>query len=68
MSFISRAAHFSSDATAVEDTELYVLRREDFEMLREQHRRLALHLIEALARVLAMRLSYADKELLAMQD
>jgi SulP family sulfate permease len=68
MSFISRAAHFSSDATAVEDTELYVLRREDFEMLREQHRRLAFHLIEALARVLAMRLSYADKELLAMQD
>jgi SulP family sulfate permease len=46
MSFISRAAHFSSDATAVEDTELYVLRREDFEMLREQHRRLAFHLIE----------------------
>jgi hypothetical protein len=37
-------------------------------MLREQHRRLAFHLIEALARVLAMRLSYADKELLAMQD
>jgi len=68
LSFISRASHFSSDATAVEDTELYVLRREDFEMLREQHRRLAFHLIEALARVLAMRLSYADKELLAMQD
>ena len=68
LSFISRASHFSSDATAVEDTELYVLRREDFEMLREQHRRLAFHLIEALARVLAMRLSYADKELLALQD
>ncbi|WP_300455842.1 SulP family inorganic anion transporter [Accumulibacter sp.] len=68
MSFVSRAAHFSSDAIAIEDSELYILRREDFEMLREQHRRLAFHLIEAVARVLAMRLSYADKELLAMQD
>ncbi len=67
-SFISRAAHVSADAIAMEDTELYVLRREDFEMLCEQHRRLAFHLLEAVARVLATRLSYADKELLAMQD
>ena len=68
LSFISRAAYFSADATAIEDTELYVLRREDFEMLREQHRRLAFQLLEAIARVLATRLSYADKELLAMQQ
>jgi len=68
MSFITKAARFSSDATAMEDTELYVLRRESFEMLREQHRRLAFQLIEAIARVLALRLSYADKELLAMQE
>ena len=68
LSFISRAAYFSADATAIEDTELYVLRREDFEMLCEQHRRLAFQLLEAIARVLATRLSYADKELLAMQQ
>ena len=68
MSFITHAARFSSDATATEDSEVYVLRREDFEMLREQHRRLAFQLIEGVARVLAFRLGYADRELLAMQE
>lgn len=37
-------------------------------MLCDQHKRLAFHLMEAIARVLALRLSYADKELLTMQD
>ncbi|WP_287635111.1 SulP family inorganic anion transporter [Accumulibacter sp.] len=68
MSFIRRAASFSADATAVEDTELYVLSRASFEKLCEEHKRLAFNLMEAIAQVLAMRLSYADKELLATQD
>jgi CRP-like cAMP-binding protein len=68
MSFITHAARFSTDATATEDSEVYVLRREDFEILREQHRRLAFQLIEGVARVLAFRLGYADRELLAMQE
>ena len=57
-----------NDATALEDTELYVLQREQFEVLREEHKRLACTLVEELAKVLAMRLRYADKELMAMQE
>ena len=68
LSFIRRAASFSADATAMEDSELYVLSRASFEKLCEEHRRLAFNLMEAIAQVLAMRLSYADKELLATQD
>jgi CRP-like cAMP-binding protein len=52
----------------MEDSELYVLSRASFEKLCEEHRRLAFNLMEAIAQVLAMRLSYADKELLATQD
>jgi SulP family sulfate permease len=68
LSFVTRAASFSADATALEDTSLYVLHRESFEKLSEEHRRLAFNLMEAIAKVLAMRLNYADKELLATQE
>jgi CRP-like cAMP-binding protein len=46
---------------ALEETELYVLQREQFEKLREEHKRLACHLVEAVAKVLALRLRYSDK-------
>lgn len=67
MAFLSQMTRFN-DATALEDTELYVLQREQFEILAEEHKRLALHLVEAVAKVLALRLRYADKELMAMQQ
>ncbi len=67
MAFLSQATRLN-DAVALENTELYVLQREQFEKLREEHKRLALHLVEAVAKVLALRLRYADKELMAMQD
>jgi SulP family sulfate permease len=35
---------------------------------REEHKRLACTLVEELAKVLALRLRYADKELMAMQE
>ena len=57
-----------NDATAVEDTELFVLRREQFVKLREEHRRLACTLLEQIAKALALRLRYADREIMAMQD
>ncbi len=52
----------------MEDSELFVLRREQFNRLKEEHKRLAFDLLEAVAKVLALRLRYADKELMAMQD
>jgi SulP family sulfate permease len=67
MAFLSQMTRLN-DATALEDTELYVLQREQFEVLREEHKRLACTLVEELAKVLAMRLRYADKELMAMQE
>ncbi len=67
MAFLSMMTRLN-DATALEDTELYVLQREQFEVLREEHKRLACTLVEELAKVLAMRLRYTDKELMAMQE
>ena len=67
MAFLSQMTRLN-DATALEETELYVLQREEFEVLREEHKRLACTLVEELAKVLAMRLRYADKELMAMQE
>ncbi|SBT03926.1 Sulphate transporter [Candidatus Accumulibacter aalborgensis] len=67
IAFIAGTSRFN-DATTVEDTEIFVLRREQFDRLKEEHKRLAFELLEAVAKVLAMRLRYADKELLAMQD
>ena len=68
LSFVTRGSSFTADATALEDSELYVLRRENFDRLCEEHRRLGFQLMEAIAKVLALRLSYADKELLATQS
>ena len=67
MAFLSQMTRFN-DATALEDSELFVLQREQFERLREDHKRLACHLVEAVAKVLALRLRYSDKELMAMQE
>ena len=67
IAFIAGTSRFN-DATAVEDSELFVLRREQFNRLKEEHKRLAFDLLEAVAKVLALRLRYADKELMAMQD
>jgi SulP family sulfate permease len=67
MGFLSEMTRLN-DATALEDTELFVLNREQFARIREEHKRLACELVEAVAKVLAMRLRYADKELMAMQE
>jgi SulP family sulfate permease len=67
MAFLSQMTRLN-DATALEETELFVLQREQFVKLREEHKRLACTLVEELAKVLALRLRYADKELMAMQE
>ncbi len=55
------------DAVALTDTDLFVLRREAFERLAEEHKRLAVNLLQALAQVLAMRLRYSDMEVAALR-
>jgi SulP family sulfate permease len=57
-----------NEAISQTDTDLYMLRREAFDKLKEEHRLFAHNLIEALARVLSMRLRYDDMELAALRD
>lgn len=51
-----------NDAVAATDSEFFVLSQEQFERLSEEHKKLALTLLRALARSLALRLRHADQE------
>lgn len=53
----------SADALAFADVELFVLSRVRFDAIAEEHKRLALQLLEGVARVLASRLRHTDAEL-----
>lgn len=57
----------SADAVAFTDTELYVLSRRDFDALAEEHKKLALGIMEGLASVLASRLRYTNAELRVLE-
>jgi SulP family sulfate permease len=57
-----------NEALAQTDTELFVLHREAFDRLGDQHKRLTQNLFEAIAGVLARRLRYGDLELAALRD
>lgn len=66
MAFLDGQAR-SADATALTDTELFALSRTKFDALAEEHKRMAINLLEGLARVLAIRLRYANAELHVLQ-
>ncbi len=66
MAFLDREPR-SADAVAATQTELFVLPRERFEALTAEHKRLALNLLESLARGLAVRLRYTNAELRMLQ-
>ena len=62
MAFLDRAPR-SADAIAHTDIDLFVLSRQRFETLAEEHKKLAIGLVMSIARVLAVRLRYANTEL-----
>lgn len=66
MAFLDGAVR-SADAVAFSDTELYVLSRRAFDVMAEEHKKLALGLMEGLASVLASRLRYTNAELRALE-
>lgn len=66
MAFLDGHAR-SADAVAFSDTDLYALSRKTFETISEEHKKLALDLMEGLASVLASRLRYTTAELRAME-
>ncbi len=66
MSFLDRDVR-SANAVAFTDADLFVLSRQRFDTVAEEHQRLAMQLFASLARVLAIRLRYANAELRAMR-
>lgn len=57
----------SADAIAYTNTDLYVLTRQSFDKIAEEHKKVAIQLLEGIASVLAMRLRYADAEMRALE-
>ena len=56
----------SADAIAFTDVDLFVLSRARFNSLADEHKRLTIDLMTSIARVLAVRLRYANTELRAL--
>ena len=67
MSFLDRAPR-SADAVAHTDADLFVLSRSRFDSLAEEHKRLAINLLEGLAKALAIRLRHTNTEVRALQE
>jgi SulP family sulfate permease len=57
-----------NDAIASAETEFYVLSLEQFNTLSEEHKRLAITLLSAIARTLALRLRHADTEIAMLHE
>jgi SulP family sulfate permease len=58
----------SNDAIALTDVDVYVLSREQFDKISDEHKKLAFNLMTAIARTLANRLRHADTELAMLQE
>lgn len=58
----------SADAIAFSNTDLFVLSRQRFDEVTGGHKRLAIQLLRSIARVLAIRLRYANAKLRALRE
>ena len=67
MAFLDGDAR-SADAIAFTDAELFVISRKTFDAIAEEHKKVALNLMEGLASVLASRLRYTNVELQALES
>ena len=66
MAFLDRDTR-SADAVVFTDTDLFVLSRQRFDAFAEEHKKVAINLLEGLARTLAIRLRYTNAELRVLQ-
>jgi len=57
-----------NDAVAATETEFFVLSLEQYTILAEEHKKLALTLLTAISRSLALRLRHADTEIAMLQE
>jgi SulP family sulfate permease len=67
MSFLDQNER-SADAVAFTDIDLFVLSRQRFDEVTAHHKRLAIQLLGNIARILALRLRYANAELRTLRD
>jgi SulP family sulfate permease len=67
MAFLDGVAR-SADAVAFTDVELFVLSRKTFDTVADEHKKIALNLMEGLASALAGRLRYTNVELQALES
>jgi SulP family sulfate permease len=67
MAFLDGNAR-SAEAVAFSNTELYVISRKTFDLFADDHKKLALGLMEGLASVLAGRLRYTNTELRVLES
>lgn len=67
MSFLDRDLR-SADAVAYTDADLFILPRERFDAFADEHKKLAIQMMEGLARKLAIRLRYANAELRYLEE
>jgi SulP family sulfate permease len=67
MAFLDRQPR-SADAVAHSDTEVFVLSRQRFDGLRDEHKKLAIQLLEGLARELALRLRQTNTEVRTLRE
>ncbi|MDR2186662.1 MAG: cyclic nucleotide-binding domain-containing protein [Azonexus sp.] len=67
LAFLDGHPH-NNDAVAASETELFVLTVEQFNLLAEEHKRLAITLLTALSRSLAHRLRHAENEIAMLHE
>lgn len=67
MAFLDREPR-SADAIAERETDLFVLSRARFDAFAEAHRKLALNLLEGVARALALRLRHTNTEVRGLEE
>jgi SulP family sulfate permease len=58
----------SADAMAFTDTDVFVLSREQFEALSEEHKKAAIKMLEGVATTLARRLRNSNAELMTLKE
>ena len=67
LAFLDNNPH-DNDAVALTDMDVYALSREQFYQIADEHKKLALNLVTALARALALRLRHTDNEVTMLRE
>ena len=67
MAFMERKTR-PHDAIAVAETEVYVLARDKFQQITDNHKRLAFNMVNAMAHTLSARLRHLERKYAMLQE